>query len=125
MKYGMKLVLFLNLLVFPSICFAVEYAEYSFDDGTIFISLLNSTDGWDYNFIDRFTRAEIQAWSQDKNDYPPTDRRYKVADYVGRMLNASADKRIFFINLSTPTGPYGFMFIKINEDEYIRFCTGT
>jgi hypothetical protein len=43
---------------------------------------------------------------------------------MSRMLRASADKRIFIIDTSVESGPYGWLFIKINENEYVVFYTG-
>jgi hypothetical protein len=101
------------------------YAEYSFDDKEIDIRVTNYYR-WNYNYISHYTRAEIQEMiTQYKKDYAQTHRRWKLADYMDRMLRASADKRIFFVNLSVEHGPYGFLFIKINENEYIEFFTGT
>jgi hypothetical protein len=127
MKHGIKKIFLLTgLLILPSLCFAVEYyAEYSFDDEEIDIRVTDY-NGWNYGFINRYSRAEIQTMiNQDKQNYPITHRRWKLADYMSRMLGAGNDKCIFFMNLSVELGPYGFLFIKINENEYIRFFTGT
>ncbi|GHT80864.1 hypothetical protein FACS1894130_12500 [Spirochaetia bacterium] len=127
MGHGMNKVLFVvGLLIFPSLCFAVDYyAEYSFDDKEIDIRVTDYF-GWNYNFISRYTKAQIQERiDKDKIAYAQTHRRWKLADYMSRMLRASTDKRIFFINLSVEQGPYGFLFIKINENEYIEFFTGS
>lgn len=121
-----QVIILVGFLFISSLCFAVEYyAEYSFDDKEIDLRVINNY-GWNYNFISRYTRAEIQEKiDQYKKNSAQTHRRWKLADYMARMLSASADKRIFFINLSVELGPYGFLFIKINENEYIEFFTGT
>jgi hypothetical protein len=51
--------------------------------------------------------------------------RRTASEYMSRMLRASADKRIFVIDTSDQDGPYGWLFIKINENEYVVFFTGT
>jgi hypothetical protein len=127
MKHRIKKILLLTgLLILPSLCFAVEYyAEYSFDDEEIDIRVTDY-NGWNYSFINHYTREEIEVMiNQDKQNYPTTHRRWKLADYMSRMLRAGTDKRIFFMNLSVELGPYGFLFIKINENEYVRFFTGS
>jgi hypothetical protein len=43
---------------------------------------------------------------------------------MSRMLHASVDKRIFIIDTSVEFGPCGWLFININENEYVVFYTG-
>jgi hypothetical protein len=108
--------------MFSSLCFAVDYyAEYSFAESEeIDYRELN-----DYDFVFHYTKADIQKQiDDDKKNYNPNHRRWKLADYKSRMFSASSDKRIFIIDLSVEYGPYGWLFIKINENEYVVFFTG-
>jgi hypothetical protein len=125
----MKKIIFLaGMIIIPSLCFAEDYyAEYSFDEaGKISSAEIHGGNGWEYNFVFHWTRADIQKCidsDRQKKDTSSGFRR-KASDYMSRMLNASANKRIFVIDTSVEYGPYGWLFIKINEDEYVVFYTG-
>jgi hypothetical protein len=149
MKYGMKNLLACFYLFFiSSICFAQVslepwpatgitqrdyYAEYSFTEageGEIDSDEINGINGWKHHFVGYWTRADIQ--NRINSDRQIKDSggtsfafRRRASELMSRMLRASADKRIFIIDTSVDSGPYGWLFIKINENEYILFFTGT
>jgi hypothetical protein len=131
MRRGMRNMFFIaGLLVFPSLCFSVDYyAEYSFvEAGEIDSAEIHGGNGWEYNFVLHWTKTDIQnrinSDSQMKDNNLSWAFRRTAAEYMSRMLRASADKRIFVIDTSIESGPYGWLFIKINENEYIVFYTG-
>jgi hypothetical protein len=111
----MKQVLILaGFLIISSSCFAIDYyAEYSF----------NETDKMnigEYSFVFHWTKAEMQA-AIDENSY--------ISDYIRQILRAKADKRIFTVDrfvdgVPRPYKEWGWLFIKINENEYLVFFTG-
>ena len=110
-----------------SLCFAqAYYAEYSFAEAVkIGYDELN-----DYEFISHWTKTEIQEKINRDKISTSTDSsgRYRLrtlADYMSKMLRANTDKRIFFIDLSIQYRPYGWLFIKINDNEYLSFFTGS
>jgi hypothetical protein len=127
MKQGMKRLFFLALLlIIPALCFAADYyAEYSFAEADKIDSAeINGVNGYEYSFVIPWTKAEIQDQinisSQSK-----TGSHRTMGEYMSRMLRASVDKRIFVMDTSTESGPiYGWLFIKINENEYVAFFTG-
>jgi hypothetical protein len=144
----MKKVLFLfGLIILSSVCYAQislepwpspgstqanYYAEYSFaevDAGEIDSSEINGKNGWKYHFAGYWTKTDIQnrinSDRQMKDDDHSWAFRRTAAEYMSRMLSASADKRIFIIDTSIKSGPYGWLFIKISENEYVMFFTGT
>jgi hypothetical protein len=133
MERGMKRMLILaGLLITPLLCFAVDYyAEYSFDEaGEISNAEIHGGNGWKYNFVFHWTRTDIQnrinSDRQIKDSSSGTSFAFRriSSDFMGRMLRASADKRIFIIDTSVEFGPYGWLFIKIDENEYVVFYTG-
>ncbi|GHV78310.1 hypothetical protein AGMMS49944_01010 [Spirochaetia bacterium] len=134
----MKKILFLaGLLIFPVLCFAEDYyAEYSFAEaGEIDSAEIHGGNGWNYGAVMHLTKKDIQdrinSDRQIKDSVTPSGRivsfafRRTASEYMSRMLRARADKRIFVIDTSVETGPYGWLFIKINENEYVAFFTGT
>jgi hypothetical protein len=126
MKQGMKrLLVFALLLIVPSWCFAKDYyAEYSFAEADKIDSAeIHGGNGWEYEFVFHWTKTEIQD-SINKNKQSSLVNRRTAAEYMSRMLKASADKRIFVIDTSVEFGPQGWLFIKINENEYVSFFTG-
>jgi hypothetical protein len=138
MKHGMKsLLVFAGLFVAPSLCFAADYngvdyyAEYSFAEaGEIDSAEIHGVNGWQYGCVLHLTKTDIQdRINRDRqikdNGNTSFAFRRMAAEYMNRMLGASADKRIFVIDTSVEFGPYGWLFIKINENEYIAFFTGT
>jgi hypothetical protein len=127
-----KMLIFACLLIFPSLCFAVDYyAEYSFDEaGKISEAEIHGGNGWTYSFVFHWTRADIQNHINSEKQIKDLERhsfafRRKAADLMSRMLRASADKRIFIIDTSVEYGPNGWLFIKISENEYVVFFTGS
>jgi hypothetical protein len=125
MEHRMKKMLILaGLLIIPSLCFAVDYyAEYSFDKAREINSReVRGYNGWHYDFIYHYTKTQIQERINQLKSSEFKERR-TAADYMSRMLKASADKRIFVIDTSE-AGPCGWIFIKMNENEYIVFYTG-
>jgi hypothetical protein len=142
MKHGVKnLFTIVGLFFLSSICFAQislepwpapgvtqvdYYAEYSFaeaEEGAIDSDEIHGRNGWKYHFVGHWTRSDIQ--NRINSDSQGAGYRRTASEYMSRMLRASADKRIFVIDTSVGTGPYGWLFIKINENEYILFFTGT
>ncbi|MDR2782606.1 MAG: hypothetical protein LBB48_01990 [Treponema sp.] len=126
MKQGMKRLFFLALLlIIPALCFAADYyAEYSFAEADkIDSDEIHGINGWEYEFVYHWTKAEIQDFINRHSQSTLANRR-KAAEYMSRMLRASADKRIFVIDTSVEYGPQGRLFIKINENEYVVFFTG-
>jgi hypothetical protein len=135
------LFVFAGLFVLPSICFAQislemrpapgvtqadYYAEYSFaeaGEGEIDSAEIQGKNGWKYHFVGHWTREDIQ--NRINRDRQGLDFRQRAAEYMSRMLRADADKRIFIIDTSIKNGAYGWLFVKINENEYILFFTGT
>jgi hypothetical protein len=127
----MRKALFLvSFLMFSSFCFAVDYyAEYSFaETNEIDSAEIHGGNGWRYNYVLHWTKADIQnrinSDRQMKDDNLSWAFRRTASEYMSRMLRAGADKRIFIIDTSIESGPYGWLFIKINENEYIVFYTG-
>ncbi|GHV89260.1 hypothetical protein AGMMS50267_16200 [Spirochaetia bacterium] len=138
MEHGIKGALFLaGLLIFPTLCFAEDYyAEYTFDEAReIGEGEIHGGNGWEYSAIMHFTKKDIQdridSDKQIKDSVTPSGQlvsfafRRTASEYMSKMLRASADKRIFIIDTSVGTGPYGWLFIKVNENEYVVFFTGT
>jgi hypothetical protein len=127
-----KVLLLTGLLVIPFLCFAADYyAEYSFDETReISTAEIHGGNGWKYNFVFHWTRTDIQnrinSDRQIKDSSSGTSFAFRrtASDLMSRMLRASTDKRIFVIDTSVEFGPYGWLFIKINEDEYVVFFTG-
>jgi hypothetical protein len=121
-----KTLFFVSFLMLSSLCFAVDYyAEYSFAEvGEIDKAEIHGGNGWEYNFVFYWTKADIQQEIIKRNSHPVGHFKRTAADYMNRMLRASADKRIFIIDTSVEFGPYGWLFIKINENEYVVFFTG-
>jgi hypothetical protein len=121
----MKKILFLaTLLILSSFCFAVDYyAEYSFDEADkISKAEIHGGNGWEYYGVFRWTRTDIQ--NEINRLKATTGYRRTAADFMSRMLRASTNKRIFVIDTSVQYGPYGFLFLKVNENEYVVFFTG-
>jgi hypothetical protein len=120
-----KALFFVGFLMLSSLCFAVDYyAEYSFaETREINRAEIHGGNGWEYNFVLHWSKTDIQGqinWR--KNSKFSQDR--VAAEYMNRMLRASTDKRIFIIDTSTGSGPTGWFFIKINENEYVVIYTG-
>jgi hypothetical protein len=132
MKHGMKKMLILaGLLIIPSLCFAGDYyAEYSLDEtGEISEAEIHGGNGWSYGLVFHWTRADVQnSINTDRQIKDPEGTsfafRRRAAELMARMLRAGADKRIFIIDTSVEYGPNGYLFIKINENEYVVFFTG-
>jgi hypothetical protein len=127
----MKKILFLvGFLMLSSLCFAVDYyAEYSFAEANeIDTAEIHGGNGWTYNYVLHWTKTDIQNRinidRQMKDDNHSWAFRRTASEYMSRMLRASADKRMFIIDTSIDSGPYGWLFIKINENEYVVFYTG-
>jgi hypothetical protein len=131
MENGMKRILIIvGLLILPVLSFAVDYyAEYSFAEANeIDEAEIHGGNGWEYGFVLHWTKTDIQnrinSDSQKKDDNHSWAFRRTASEFMSRMLRASADKRIFIIDTSVESGPYGWLFIKINENEYVVFYTG-
>jgi hypothetical protein len=149
MEYGMKkLFVFVGLIILSSVCYAQisldpfpapsstqanYYAEYSFAEvnaGEIDSTEINGKNGWKYHFAGYWTRTDIQNRinsDMQRKDSGGTSFAFRrtASEFMSRMLGANADKRIFIIDTSVDSGPYGWLFIKINDNEYILFFTGT
>jgi hypothetical protein len=122
----MKKILFIaTFLILSSLCFAVDYyAEYSFDEADkISKAEIHGGNGWEYNFVFHSTKADIQTMIN-RDGRSENAKLRTAADFMSRMLRARADKRIFVIDTSVQYGPYGWLFIKLNENEYVVFFTG-
>jgi hypothetical protein len=123
----MKKIFFLaGLFIFPSLCFAADYyAEYSFAEvSEIDNAEIHGGNGWSYGFVEHWSKTDVQdRINRDKQS--ESAARIVAAEYMTRMLGASADKRIFVIDTSIKYGPWGWLFIKINENEYVVFFTGS
>jgi hypothetical protein len=132
MEHGMKrMIILAGLLVLPVLCFAVDYyAEYSFDEVSEIDDLeIHGGNGWRYNFVLHWTKTDIQNrinYDRQIKDDPQVSFAFRrtASEFMSRMLRASPDKRIFIIDTSVKSGPYGWLFIKINENEYVVFYTG-
>jgi hypothetical protein len=119
-----------GFLALSSLCFAVDYyTEYSFAEADKIDSAeIHGGNGWRYNFVLHWTKADIQ--NRIDNDRQIKDSgvsfafRRKASEFMGRILGAVADRRIFIIDTFVESGPYGWLFIKINENEYVVFYTG-
>ncbi|MDR2784045.1 MAG: hypothetical protein LBB48_09460 [Treponema sp.] len=120
----MKKLFFLALLlIIPALCFAADYyAEYSFAEADkIDSDEIRGING-QYSFVFHWTKAEIQDLI---NEDSQTKNHRTIAEYMSRMLRASVDKRIFIMDaFNDENGSYGWLFIKINENEYVVFFTG-
>lgn len=126
MKQGMKRLFFLaGLFIIPALCFAADYyAEYSFAEADkIDSDEIHGINGWQYCYVSHSTKTDIQGIINSSSQSKYGSRRTE-AEYMSRMLRASADKRIFVIDTSVEFGPSGWLFIKINENEYVVFSTG-
>jgi hypothetical protein len=125
-----RVFIFVGLLVLPVLCFAGDYyAEYSFAEANEIDSAeIHGGNGWEYNFVLHWTKTDIQNRinldGQNKDSQVSFAFRRKASEFMSRMLRASPDKRIFIIDTSVESGPYGWLFIKINENEYVVFYTG-
>jgi hypothetical protein len=120
-----------GLLIISSLCFAADYyAEYSFDEAReISEAEIHGGNDWKYNFVFHWSREDVQNRinrDRQSKDNAQVSFAFKrtASDFMSRMLGASADKRIFIIYTSVQYGPYGWLFIKITEDEYVVFFTG-
>jgi hypothetical protein len=125
-----KLLILAGLFILPVVCFAVDYyAEYSFAEASEIDSAeIHGGNGWEYNFVLHWTKTDIQNRinldREKKDDNLSWAFRRTAAEFMSRMLRAGPDKRIFIIDTSVKSGPYGWLFIKINENEYVVFYTG-
>jgi hypothetical protein len=109
-----------------SLCFAEFYGEYSFAEKDKIDNKYLIGNGWGWAVIYHWTKADIQKEiEQIDQQNNASGRRVYLGNYMRRMLRASNDKRIFIIDYTVEYGPYGWLFIKINDNEYVVFFTGT
>ena len=121
----MKKLLLFFLFIIPSFCFAEFYGEYSFEETDNIKTAYLNGNGWNWSEIFRWTKTDIQnEINQLEQARNPLGREIFFAHCMRLILKASADKRIFIIDYTVSHGPYCFLFIKINENEYVVFFTG-
>jgi hypothetical protein len=112
----MKKVFFIfGFFVVANLCFAQNpstvYEEYTFKEAER-LSLAH------HQFIWRWTKEEIQEEMATRKN----DDRSELVNLTNRMLRAAPDKRVFLMRTRGQWSEW--LFIKINDDEYVVFFTG-
>jgi hypothetical protein len=112
-----KYLVFFLCIFISNVCFAqtLSYRELTFEKAKNNHFLYSNLMGH-CGFIKHRTKNEIL--------YEKFLDTEEFSYYLALMLNAKPEKRIFLFTWPYETGYFGYLYVKINDDEYVEFYTG-